>query len=121
MIEDARPSTPLPWKVVHLPGGHGGAWDVTNDAGDEREEFSVVDRGDEGDMRFVVQAVNAYDRLRELEADASNPAFLDLLESTLERVQEDALDCGRDLPADEVAMLELIRRMLRRAGREPLS
>lgn len=65
---------PLPWKAVEIPGLQPGKslWDVTNDAGDPREEYSVTESMDERTARFIAEACNNYGvlkaRVAELEA-----------------------------------------------------
>ncbi len=56
MSEELNPERPLPWKAVKF----GSEWDVTNDAGDPREEYSVLNYATEGEARFIVRAVNAH-------------------------------------------------------------
>lgn len=65
MSEELNPERPLPWKAVAHPFYHNGErrgdiWDVTNDAGDPREEFSVFEYATEGEARFIVRACNAH-------------------------------------------------------------
>lgn len=55
-MSELHPDRPLPWKAVQI----GGVWDVTNAAGDAREEFSVCEYMTEGEARFVARAANAH-------------------------------------------------------------
>jgi hypothetical protein len=69
MPDELNPDRPLPWKVVRI----GDVWDVTNDAGDPRDEYSVFEYATEGEARFVVRACNAHADLI-----AACEAFLDV-------------------------------------------
>lgn len=68
MSEPISESLGLPWKVHYVPSSYKrgeqdvecGLWDVTNDAGDPSEEYSVLEYTTEEQARFIVRSGNSF-------------------------------------------------------------
>lgn len=88
---------PLPWKAVLI----GERWDVTNDAGDPREEYSVLEYATQKEAEFIARACNTHHELLAAIQDllAAAPAYRNTpvgAENSIARLAQEAHIAAED-------------------------